>query len=384
LTSSCGCLTDWENGIARIRCAHCGFDYFRPFSCKSFFLCPSCGQKRTLLLGEYLADDLLLRLPHRQFVWTIPKALRGFLKRDRMLFAEIGKLIFTLVSEYYGEAAGRPLATGMVSSHQTFGEYASWHPHWHTLVLEGGFDQYDRFYFIPLGASEGLQELWRRRVISFFADRKLITADLSNSMLDWRHSGFSVEAGTRVYDDAARQSLSQYIVRAPVGLEKLSWDRDDDTLAWKAPEGGHWKGEVRHFDALDFIALVTLHIPPKGKQLVRRYGIYSSRGRGTWKDRPALRNRAPERWYGRAPPDPAAGGMRGQATAAEPLDEPVEVGAAARKKAWARLLAKIYGVNPFLCPNCGATMSVIAVIQDPVEIRRIVQCLAGKGRGPPE
>ena len=31
------------------------------------FLCPSCGQKRTLLLGEYLADDLLLRLPHRQF-----------------------------------------------------------------------------------------------------------------------------------------------------------------------------------------------------------------------------------------------------------------------------------------------------------------------------
>lgn len=62
---ACG---DWENGIARIRCAHCGFDYFRPFSCKSFFLCPSCGQKRTLLLGEYLADDLLLRLPHRQFV----------------------------------------------------------------------------------------------------------------------------------------------------------------------------------------------------------------------------------------------------------------------------------------------------------------------------
>ena len=61
---ACG---DWENGIARIRCSDCGYDYFRPFSCKSFFLCPSCGQKRTLLLGEYLADDLLLMLPHRQF-----------------------------------------------------------------------------------------------------------------------------------------------------------------------------------------------------------------------------------------------------------------------------------------------------------------------------
>jgi hypothetical protein len=55
-------------------------------------------------------------------------------------------------------------------------------------------------------------------------------------MLGWGHSGFSVEAGTRVYDDAARQSLSQYIVRAHVGLEKLTWDPDDDTLSWKAPD----------------------------------------------------------------------------------------------------------------------------------------------------
>jgi hypothetical protein len=77
---SCG---DWLNGIARIRCSDCGHDYFRPFSCKSFFHCPSCGQKRTLLLGECLAEDLLLHPPHRQFVWTIPKAPRGFLKRDR-------------------------------------------------------------------------------------------------------------------------------------------------------------------------------------------------------------------------------------------------------------------------------------------------------------
>ena len=119
---SCG---DWKNGVARIRCSDCGYDYFRPFSCKSFFLCPSCGQKRTLLLGEYLAGDLLLLLPHRQFVWTIPKALRGFLKRDRLLFAALGKLIFALVAEYFAAAAGRPLVTGMVSSHQTFGEFAA-------------------------------------------------------------------------------------------------------------------------------------------------------------------------------------------------------------------------------------------------------------------
>ncbi len=373
---SCG---DWENGIARIRCPDCSYDYFRPFSCKSFFLCPSCGQKRTLILGEYLSDDLLLRLPHRQFVWTVPKCLRVYLKHDRTLFSELGKLIFALISEYYSQAAGRSLSTGVVLSHQTFGEFATFHPHWHTIILEGGFDQFDRFYFIPIGTSEKLLELWRRRVVAFFVNKNLLNTDMAASMLGWHHSGFSVESGTRIYDDSARQSLAQYIIRAPVGLEKLTWDRDEDTLSWKAPENGHFKGEVRYFDALDFIAQVTMHIPPKGKHLVRRYGVYSSRGRGTWKDRPALRARAPEHWYGRAQipagePDSVGPDAEGEA---------VEVGAASRKKAWVRLLAKVYEVNPFLCPNCGGTMAVIAVIQDPAEIRGIIACLTHKCRGPP-
>ena len=128
-----------------------------------------------------------------KFVWTIPKALRGFLRRDRSLFAAIGKLIFALITEYYAEAAGRPVVTGMVSSHQTFGEYATWHPHWHTIVLEGGFDSHDRFFFIPIGASEALQELWRRRVIGFFLKQGLLDSGLAESMLGWQHSGFSVE-----------------------------------------------------------------------------------------------------------------------------------------------------------------------------------------------
>jgi hypothetical protein len=64
-------------GVARIRCAdpECRHEYFRPFSCKGFFLCPSCSQKRTLLFAEYLHERLLLALPHRKFVFTIPKVL---------------------------------------------------------------------------------------------------------------------------------------------------------------------------------------------------------------------------------------------------------------------------------------------------------------------
>ena len=119
---------------------------------------------------------------------------------------------------------------------------------------------------------------------------------------------------------------------------------------------------------------MTLHIPPRGMHLVRRYGLYASRSRGTWKDRPAPNSRAPAGWYGRkqaqAPVSTDAGGDQ-------------EVSSAFRRRAWARLLSKIYEVDPFRCPVCASTMSVIAVILDPAEIGKIIACLAKKGRGPP-
>lgn len=49
---------DYNRGIARIKCTNpeCGHEYFRPFSCKSFYICLSCSQKRTLILSEYLTN----------------------------------------------------------------------------------------------------------------------------------------------------------------------------------------------------------------------------------------------------------------------------------------------------------------------------------------
>jgi len=95
------CCADWTKGVARIRCEDCGHSYFRPFSCKVFHLCPSCDQKRTLLYAEYLSEDLLLNLPHRQFVFTIPKILRPYFKSDKRLFGEVSKLIFSLLSKFF-------------------------------------------------------------------------------------------------------------------------------------------------------------------------------------------------------------------------------------------------------------------------------------------
>ena len=49
------------------------------------------------------------------------------------------------------------------------------------------------------------------------------------------------------------------------------------------------------------------------------------------------------------------------------FDEEVDIDA--NKRAWARLLAKVYEFDPMVCPKCGRDMKVIAIIEDPDELR---------------
>jgi hypothetical protein len=58
----------------------------------------------------------------------------------------------------------------------------------------------------------------------------------------------------------------------------------------------YFKENVHMFDALDFLAELTQHIPPKGTQLIRRYGLYSSRTKGRWEEMDHVAERAPHGW----------------------------------------------------------------------------------------
>lgn len=141
---------------ARIRSANpeCGHDYFRPFSWKGFCLCPSCSRKRRIPIAKHLTNEVLLCLPHRQCVFTMPKALRPFFRHDRRPFAHVSGWIYDPLAQFYHEAAGRPVLTGAVIAHQTFGHRLRWNPHFHAIVLEGGFDEEGTFFCIPFS---GLQ-----------------------------------------------------------------------------------------------------------------------------------------------------------------------------------------------------------------------------------
>jgi hypothetical protein len=54
-----------------------------------------------------------------------------------------------------------------------------------------------------------------------------------------------------------------------------------------------------------------------------------------------------------------------------------------RKSAWARLIKKVYGVDPLVCPCCGFKMKILAIIFDPGEIKKILTYFSKIGRSPP-
>ena len=94
---------------------------------------------------------------------------------------------------------------------------------------------------------------------------------------------------------------------------------------------------------------------------------------------PWIAERAPEGWKG-THPNAIALDDNGCESSSE---NEVDVDILSYKRAWARLLAKVYEVNPLVCPKCGGEMEVIAIIEDPAEIKRILRYLVKIGRSPP-
>ena len=164
-----------------------------------------------------------------------------------------------------------------------------------------------------------------------------------------------------------------------MSLKKIRYESFKGRVLFHTTYSEYFKQNLHMFDTLDFLADLTEHIPAKRLQFIGRYGLYASRTKGQWEEMPWVAERAPEGWkythqHGVAVDD----------LGYEPLsDREEEVEADARKRAWARLLAKVYEVDPLLCPKCGAAMKVIAVFEGPDELGRILRHLVKIGRSPP-
>jgi ribosomal protein S27E len=93
----CGRL---EHGFLRVRCEDCHAEKLVAFSCKRRGFCPSCGARRMTDGAALLADEVLPTKPIRQWVLSLPFALRFLLATDPDALTQVLGIVYRTISAY--------------------------------------------------------------------------------------------------------------------------------------------------------------------------------------------------------------------------------------------------------------------------------------------
>jgi len=161
------------------------------------------------------------------------------------------------------------------------------------------------------------------------------------------HSGVAVKANER----AKLERLCRYITRPPVSTKRLSMTRNGRVrYKLKTP----WRNGTTHiiFEPLDFISRLVSLIPKPRVNLTRFHGVF-----------------APNSKY-RALVTPARRGKNKKSHPAEEGDQsPAEKRAA---MTWAKRLKRVFNIEIETCGECGDDVRIIASIEDPVVIQKVL------------
>jgi hypothetical protein len=166
-----------------------------------------------------------------------------------------------------------------------------------------------------------------------------------------QYAGFSLHAGIGVEAEQREklERLTRYVSRPPVAIERLDLTAQGQ-VRYRLKTA--YRDGTTHIvlEPLDFIARLAALVPPPRVHLTRYHGVFAAHatlraeitpgGRGTG---PQKRSAEPER--------PAPKDLR--------LN-------------WARRLKRVFGIEIEQCARCGGRLEVIASIEEPALIERIL------------
>jgi hypothetical protein len=291
-----------------------------------------------------MREELLLNVPHRQVVFTIPRMLRPFFKYKRRLLGDLCRSDLRSLTRYFAALAGSELMPGVIAAVQTFGNRMNLHPHLHFLVTEGGVDEAGLFHKLPRIDDSRLTELFAREVLGFLVHKELLSPEWAERLLSWRHTGFNVHSRVRAKTKTEAERVGKYMICPLLSLERLSFSEKEGQVCYRYGKDAQ---EMEWMDYLEFIARVTSHIPDKGQVTVRYCGLYANAHRG--KVKKASHEAFPLRMVEDLRPIPSKG--------------------------WAEMIRKVYEVDQMVCPQCGGQMKVIAFLTDYSVVDRIINHL---------
>jgi len=408
---TCGRL---EEGFLRVRCEQCHAEKLVAFSCKKRGFCPSCGGRRMAETAALLADEVLPERPLRQWVLSLPFALRFLLATDPDSLTRVLRTVYRAISGFLLKQAGLTRATGhtgAVTLIQRFGSALNLNIHFHMIFLDGVFVPVEGaapiFRHVPAPTGTELQELVQQiaaRIGRVLEQQGLIERDTENAWLAMQgeggalddligHSityriavgpragqklftlqtvpareeaeqqgdqrsaanagGFSLHAGLDIqpHQREKLERLCRYVSRPPIAVERLALT---STGQVRYQLKTAYRDGTTHIvlDPLDLMARLAALVPPPRVHLTRFHGVFAPHSKLRAAVTPAHRG---------------AGGT-GQG------DQATDKSTAPRHVAmsWAQRLKRVFGIEINTCTGCGGQLRVLASIEDPKVIAKIL------------
>jgi hypothetical protein len=380
----CGLLC---RGFAHLKCEGCSERRLVAFSCKGRGFCPSCMGRRMAETAANLMESVLPEAPLRQWVLTVPHAIRYRLAYDAKLLGKVVRAFLGAVLAFYKKRCG---ASGAVAVVQRTSSDLRLNPHVHAVFLDGGY-RGDGEEFTALGhlrgseVAEVLGKARRRieRVLGRAAVRSDEDAELPllasvsgrppagpalrrgaalptappEGKLCVSDDGYNLHAATTAgaADARGREALLRYILRPPVAQERIAQGPSDLVrIALKKPFSD---GTVAiDLDPLSLLLRLCAAVPAPRFHTVRYGGVLASAS----KLRPKII------------PKPKA---------ASDDDPPKKKGC--RYWPWAELMARTFQTDLTVCPSCGGRLKLVALVQEKEGVARFLRRLGEPSDVPP-
>ena len=408
----CGILA---HGFLRVRCAECAHEKLVAFSCKRRGFCPSCGARRMAQSAAHLVDQVIPHVPVRQWVLSFPIGLRILFAVHPELLTPVLRIVHRVIARFLIKQAGlkRSAAdTGALTLIQRFGSAANMNIHLHCLVLDGIYrnsagepvfqearapttvelqgvldkiitrlmkmltrqgylvEEQGMTCLADLDAPNALRPLQAasctyRIAFGPRAGHKVLSLQTispwgqrATPALCANAHGFSLHAGQRcgAHQRKELERLCRTITRPAIANERLKRNRAGQVvLQLKSP----YRDGTTHIvmSPLKFMQRLAALVPRPRLHLIRFHGVLAPNA----KLRAAIVPRAhstSDRAAQHAPGTPA-------------------------RLSWARLLKRVFDIDIEHCPNCGGRLKIIAAIEDPAVIVRILTHLGLPARAPP-
>ena len=196
-----------------------------------------------------------------------------------------------------------------------------------------------------------IEERIRGRVLRYFRKRKFFTTDEITAMLSYETSGFSLDATVRIesWDREGLERLIRYCARPAFKSENLR--KNGLWLNYRFPKPTHTGQISINIEPLEFLERISKFIPYPRKNRRHYHGIFAPHS--------PLRQRV------------AANAKRRPLSSVPPILQEAATKTERVSLNWAKLIARIYEVNPLVC-QCGKEIKIVAFVTHSAEIRRIL------------